>query len=99
MATTIQKNVKPTLRQTAAAVTKNLLGVGAEAPKTVQMPQAVAELHVSPDDVIPAGAMITEEVAELAGLGDDDIERLIDQGHVKLVEVYASAFASDAAGS
>lgn len=85
---------KSTLAATAARVTKNIIGAVLDRPATVQLPQAVSEIHVSPDDVIPAGTIITEEIAIEAGLEEDDIEDLILGGHVALVEVYAMAVAS-----
>ena len=88
---------KPSLAASAASVTKKLLGAVVEQPRTVELPKAVAEIHVSPEDVIPAGTVITPEIADQAGLDDDDIETLIEDGHVTLVEVYAMAAAEKAA--
>lgn len=80
---------KPSLATIAAAITKNILGAELAKPKMVQLPRAVAEIHVSPDDVIPAGTVITNEIAELAGFGEDDIKSLEDGGYIDFVEVYA----------
>lgn len=82
---------KGALLAKAASFTKNILGTGPAAPQTVKVPQAVSEIHVSPDDVIPAGTILTEEVIKLADLSDEALESLTLGGHVKLVEVYAMA--------
>jgi len=88
---------KSSLAASAAAVTKKLLGAVVEQPRLVELPKAVAEIHVSPEDVIPAGTVITREIAIEAGLDADDIEALIEDGHVTLVEVYAIAAAEEPA--
>ncbi|WP_267433788.1 hypothetical protein [Sphingomonas sp. GM_Shp_1] len=80
---------KPSLATIATAITKNILGAELAKPKTVKLPRAVAEIHVSPDDVIPAGTVITDEIAELAGLDSDGIDALEAGGYVDFVEVYA----------
>lgn len=80
-----------------AAITKNVLGADLAKPATVQMPKAIAEIHVSPDDVIPAGTLITPEIAELAELSDEDIDALEKAGHVTMTEVYAAALTEPAA--
>jgi hypothetical protein len=81
---------KASLAATAAAVTKNILGRSTAAPKMVKMPQAVSEIHVSPDDVIPAGTIITEDLMLEAGFDDTDIDNLEAAGHVTIIEVYAA---------
>lgn len=80
---------KPSLATIAAAITKNILGSELAKPKMVQLPRAVAEIHVSPDAVIPAGTVITDEIAELAGFEEDDIKSLEAGGYIDFVEVYA----------
>jgi len=96
-ATTTAK--KPTTKKTslaakAALVTKNIIGAVLDRPSTVQLPQAVAEIHVSPADVIPAGTIITDEIAIEAGLDEDELATLEEAGHIKYVEVYAMAVAN-----
>lgn len=81
----------------AIAATKTILGGGAEAPHTVSMPRAAAELHVAPDTIIPAGTVITDEIAYLADLDEEDLARLEKAGHVVYVEVYASAVPPESA--
>jgi hypothetical protein len=88
---------KSTLAATATMVTKNIIGAVLNRPATVELPQAVAEIHVSPEDVIPAGTIITDEIAIEAGLDEDDLAALESAGHVKFVEVYAMAVAGDEA--
>jgi len=85
---------KATLAATAASVTKNILGRSASAPEMVVMPQAVSEIHVSPDDVIPAGTIITDDIVIEAGFEDGDIAALEAAGHVKMIEVYAASVAA-----
>jgi hypothetical protein len=85
---------KAGLAATAASVTKKILGASAEKPSTVLMPRAVAELHVSTDEIIPAGTIITEELAIEAGLDEDDLADLEDAGHVTLVEVHVTTTGS-----
>lgn len=94
--TSRRSSKKASLAATAAAVTKNILGATLAKPTTTEMPQAISEIHVSPEDVIPAGTVITREIAEQAGLDEDDVLDLIDGGHVKIVEVYAMAATDDA---
>lgn len=77
--------------QRALALTKNIIIGGAQAPQTVKMPKAVHELHVSPDDVVPAGTIITYEIAQLAGLDDETLGDLLETGAIVLVDVYSSA--------
>lgn len=84
---------KSKLAAAVATVTKNILGADMAKPATVMLPKAVAELHVSPEDVIAAGTVITDEIAELAGLDEDDIADLEDAGHVVMVEVFAGVAA------
>lgn len=84
---------KSSLAASAAAVTKNIIGAVLDKPATVLLPQATSEIHVSPEDMIPAGTIITDEIATQAGLDDDDIADLMDAGHVREVEVYATAAA------
>lgn len=91
---------KTSLAAKAALVTKNIIGAVLDRPSTVRLPQAVAEIHVSPEDVIPAGTILTEEIAIEAGLDEDDIAILEEAGHIKYVEVYAMAVAgADASDS
>lgn len=85
---------KSKLAAATAAITKNILGADVAKPATRMLPQAVSEIHVSPDDVIPANTVITEEIAELAGFDEDDIDNLVEAGHVKMIEVYTTALAS-----
>ena len=83
---------KPTkLAAALASMKKTVLGADLARPATVKMPQAVSEVHLSPTEMIPAGTIITDEIAELAGLDDDTIAGLEDGGHVKYVEVFAIA--------
>lgn len=83
---------KPTSKLAAAlsSAQKTILGADLAKPKTVQMPKAVSEIHVSKTELIPPGAIITDEIAELAGLDEDALADLEAGGHVKYVEVYAS---------
>lgn len=85
---------KATLAATARAVTKNIIGAIVDKPATMKLPQAVSEIHVSPEDVIPAGTIITEAIALEAGLDEEDIDDLIAGGHATVVEVYAMAAAA-----
>ena len=85
---------KASLAATAASVTKNILGRSTAAPEMVLMPQAVSEIHVSPTDVIPAGTIITEDVALEAGFEEGDLDDLEAAGHVKMIEVYAAIAAA-----
>lgn len=78
---------KATLAATAAKVTKTILGAVQAAPETRKMPQTVAEIHVSPSEMIPAGTVLTDDLLIEAGIDDEDVADLIDQGHVKLVDV------------
>ncbi len=82
---------KSKLATAAGAIKRSLIGATAAAPKMVQMPQAVHEIHVSPDEFIPAGTVITDEIADLAGLDDEEIGRLEESGAIKMVDVYAAA--------
>ncbi|WP_174291015.1 hypothetical protein [Sphingomonas bacterium] len=91
---TTAAKTKTSLASTAASITKNILGVGPDAPKTVKVPQAVSEIHVSPEDMIPPGAVLTEELIALADLTDDDIDALLAAGHVKMIDVYAAPAAA-----
>lgn len=84
---------KSRIAAAAAKITKNILGADIAKPATVRMPQAVSEIHVSPEDLIPAGAIITDELAELAGLEVGDLDDLEAGGHVKFIEVYAAPVA------
>lgn len=95
---TTEKTTKSKLAAATAAITKTILGAGAEKPKTVLVAQAVSEIHVSPDEVIAAGTLITDKIASIAGLDDDDLITLELGGHVKLVEVYAMAVGATDAG-
>ena len=88
---------KSSLATIAAAITKNILGAELAKPAMIKVPRAVAEIHVSRDDVIPAGTVITDKIAEIAGLDTKAIDDLEDQGFVDFVEVYAQAVAEDAA--
>lgn len=87
---------KSSLAASAAAVTKKIIGAVLDKPETVKLPQAVSEIHVSRDEIIPAGTVITDDIAVEAGLDEDEIDDLIEAGHVKLVEVYAMAVAPTA---
>lgn len=88
---------KSSLATIAAAITKNILGAELAKPAMIKVPRAVAEIHVSPNDVIPAGTVITDKIAEIAGLDAEAIDDLEDQGFVDFVEVYAQAVADDSA--
>lgn len=82
---------KSKLAAATAAITKNILGADVAKPATVMLPQAVSEIHVSPDDVIPANTVITDDIADLAGLDEEAIADLVDGGHVKMIEVYTTS--------
>ena len=84
---------KSKLAAAVASVTKNILGADMAKPETVLLPKAIAELHVSPEDVIAAGTVITDEIAALAGFDEDQIADLEDAGHVVMVEVFAGVAA------
>lgn len=82
------------LASKAATITKNILGLGPDAPQTVKVPQAVSEIHVSGDDMIPPGAVLTDELIALADLSEVDLGKLLDGGHIKLIDVYAAPSAA-----
>ncbi len=84
---------KSSLAASAAAVTKKIIGAVLDKPETVKLPQAVSEIHVSRDEIIPAGTIITDEIAVEAGLDEDELADLEDAGHIKMVDVYAMAAA------
>lgn len=86
-----------TLAAKAAAVTKTILGADLAKPEVVQMPKAIHEIHVSIDEVIPAGIVITDEIAELAGLSEDDVADLAEKGAIVMVDVLAAALPATAA--
>jgi len=83
----------------AAAVTsatKRILGSDLPTPQMVKMPKAVHEIHVSKEDKIPAGTVITDEIAELAGFDDSTLDALLANGAIVLVEVLSSAVSAPA---
>lgn len=84
---------KPTskLAKAVASLKKTAIGADLAKPKTIRMPAAVSEIHVSADELIPPGTIITDEIAELAELDADTLDALEEGGHVKFVEVYATA--------
>ena len=60
------------------------------------MPKAVHKLHVTPTEVIPAGTILTPELSELAGIDQDTLDTLAENGAVVMIEVFASAVDSEA---
>jgi len=59
------------------------------APKAVKMHRAVHDLRTGPkpENMIEAGTIITDEVADEHKLNDKALEQLTDSGAVDLVEV------------
>lgn len=82
---------KPTKLQAAlATMKKTVIGASLARPATVKMPMATSEIHVSPTELVPAGTIITDEIADLAGFDQDTLDGLETSGHVKYVEVYST---------
>lgn len=83
-------------RSTSSALKKLLTRASADQTK-VELPRAVHEIRVSadPEDIIPAGTVITEEIAVAAGFEDGTIAELEAKGAIDFVEVFAQAPAGD----
>lgn len=59
------------------------------APKTVQMPRTVHQLHTGPkpEQVIEPETIITDDVAKQHKLTEKGIEALVTSGAIELVDV------------